>query len=212
MISIKLPALLLCLFFYGATEAQQTKETVKAEPDQWTVYNRKVKFENDEIHLNAQASDGILWLNNSDFENGTIEFDIKGKNTPGQSFVGVVFHAKDSSTFDCVYFRPFNFRNPERNSHSVQYMAFPGNDWSVLRNAFPGKYENPINPVPDPVDGWFHTTIIVDHPTVKVYVNESEDPTLEVEQLTHQKQGKIGLWVGNNSEGWFKNLIITPKQ
>lgn len=202
---------LIIVSFCGSMYAQSTNQTAEANPENWTVYNREVSFDKEVIHLNAQANDGILWLNGSNFENGTIELDIKGKNAPGQSFVGVAFHGLDNSTFDGVYFRPFNFQNPERNAHSVQYISMPDNDWSTLRNAFPGKYENIIHPVPEPVDDWFHAQIVINYPEVKVYVNGSSEPTLEIEQISDSKQGKVGLWVGNGSEGWFKNLKVTSK-
>ncbi len=102
--------------------------------------------------------------------------------------------------------------NPERNRHSVQYISMPDNDWSTLRGAFPGKYENTINPVPQPVDDWFNAKIVVNYPMVRVYVNGSEKPTLEIDQISDRKQGKVGLWVGNESEGWFRNIVLTSKQ
>lgn len=212
MKSAKFLCLILGLFIFGSSNAQQEKEAASAKPGNWTVYNREVSFEKGIIHLNAQSEDGILWLNESVFGNGTIELDIKGENIPGQSFVGVAFHGKDTATFDAIYFRPFNFLNPERASHAVQYIAMPVNDWYTLRNAFPGKYENTINPVPKLVDDWFHAKIVVEYPKVKVFINGSHNPTLEIEQISSRKQGKVGLWVGNNSEGWFRNLEIKAQK
>ena len=212
MNSIKFIPLVLSFFIIEFAHSQSAKETARAVPDTWTVHNREVSFDDGTIHLNAQAGDGILWLKNSDFKNGTIELDIRGKDTPGQSFVGLAFHGKDDETFDAIYFRPFNFLNPERNSHSVQYISMPEHDWSALRNAFPGKYEDTISPVPDPVDGWFHAKVVVGYPVVKVYVNGSADPTLEIKQISDLRHGKIGLWVGNDSEGWFKNVVVVHKE
>lgn len=187
--------------------AQHKSEHVKATPEKWTVYNRNVTYDNDVVHLDAGENDGLLWINGKDFKNGTIELDIKGENAPGQSFVGVAFHGMDNRTFDAVYFRPFNFKNTDRNFHSIQYVSLPENDWSVLRKRYPGKYEHTIIPVPDP-DGWFHAKIVVHYPEIKVFVNDSEKATLEVQQISTTKQGKIGIWVGNGSEGWFKNFTI----
>lgn len=182
-----------------------------AEPENWTVFNRQVSYDKEVIHLNGQESDGLLWLNDFSFTKGVIELDIKGKNAPGQSFVGFAFHGVNDETFDAIYFRPFNFKNPDRNTHSIQYISMPDNDWSGLRSTFPGKFENTISPVPEPVDDWFHAKIVVDFPNVKVFVNRSDKATLEIEQLSDRKQGKVGLWVGNGSEGWFKNIKITKK-
>lgn len=188
--------------------AQHGQTNPEMDAKNFTVYNREVTYANGVAHLDAKENDGILWLNNFTFRNGTIELDIKGKNTPGQSFVGIAFHGKDDQTHDGVYFRPFNFRNPERKAHAVQYISMPEYDWSTLRNTFPGKYENEMKPVPDP-DDWFSARIVVNYPHVKVYVEGSRQPALEVEQLSDAKQGKVGLWVGNGSEGWFRNLKIT---
>ena len=132
--------------------------------------------------------------------------DIKGKDIRGRSFVGIAFHGIDDS-FDAVYFRAFNFKSPERNTHSVQYISHPTYTWSKLRKEFPQKYENVVNPVPDPND-WFHVKIDIQYPYVKVYVNNSETASLEISQLSEHKKGWLGLWVGNNSEGMYRNLVI----
>jgi hypothetical protein len=203
---IPLSGLLIC----NVSFSQQEIRIADPKPENWTVYNREVGFDKEVIHLYASANDGLLWLNDSDFKNGVIEMDIKGKNAPGQSFVGIAFHGADNATFDAIYFRPFNFKNPERKTHSVQYVAMPDNDWSKLRTSFPGKYENKVIPVPDP-DDWFHMKMVVSYPNVKVYVNDSAEPSLEIEQLSTRKGGKVALWVGNGSEGWFRNLKLVTQ-
>lgn len=205
----KILILFITLAINSLVNAQELGQKYLSNPKNWTVFNREASFNNESIHLNANSQDGLLWLNGSDFKNGTIEFDIKGKNILQQSFVGLAFHGLNDSTFDAVYFRPFNFKNSERNSHSVQYISMPEYDWQVLRNAFPGKYENTIDPVPDPVDDWFHAKIVLNFPTIKVFVNNSDKASLEVDQISARKNGKIAFWVGNGSEGWFKNLKIS---
>lgn len=172
----------------------------------WTVVNREMTF-NGEVYMTANPGDGLVILKKINFSNGTIELDIKGRDLQGQSFVGLAFHGLDENTYDVIYFRPFNFKNPDRNSHSVQYTSMPDYDWSRLRNEFPGKYENTVTPVPDP-DEWFHATIIVNYPDVEVFVNNSESPSLSVQQISDRKTGWIGFWVGNFSDGNFKNLKI----
>lgn len=193
------------LLFCIPAIAQQ--KAIQVTKENSTVYNRGVKIEKDIVHLNAADGNGLLWINNSGFKNGIIELDVKGKNAQGQSFVGIAFHGKDDSNYDAVYFRPFNFKNPERNSHSVQYISMPDNDWQYLRTTFPGKYENKVNPVPDP-DDWFHMKVVMNYPEVKVFVNDAAQPSLVVNQISKHQEGKIGFWVGNGSEGWFRNLSV----
>ena len=174
----------------------------------WTSYNRNASFDND-VYLDAAQGDGMVRLNDLVFKNGRIEMDIKGKNVRGQSFVGIAFHGLNDSTYDVIYFRPFNFKDPQRNGNSVQYISHPGHTWYLLREKHPGEYENPVEPVPDPQE-WFHATIIVNHPSVKVFVNDSEKQSLEINQLSSREEGWIGLWVGNGSDGNFRNLKVIP--
>ncbi len=200
----------------GFTLIAQKSETIPdlskvSDPGIWELYNRELTIENDgSVHLDGKPGDGLLRIRDLDFANGRIECDIKGADIQGRSFVGLAFHGLNDSTFDAVYFRPFNFKNDERSGHSVQYISHPVNTWYKLREEHPGKYENKLDPVPEPEE-WFHATIDVDSPAVEVYVNHSDEPSLKVNQLSSQKSGWIGFWVGNNSEGSFRNLKIVSE-
>ncbi len=140
----------------------------------------------------------LLWLEDVTFGNGIIEIDILGKSAPPQSnFLGVAFRGVDEKTYDCVYFRPFNFRaaEAERASHAVQYTSEPQWGWAKLRQEKTGQYEKPITPAPDG-DAWFHAKIVVTGKKVTVFVNGAEKPSLEVQTLNDRTTGKIGLWAG----------------
>src|ERR1700692_2256880 len=65
------------------------------------------------IRFSAAADDGVAWLNGVEFSNGTIEFDVRGKDVLQQSFVGVAFHGISRDSLEAVYFRPFNFRSSD---------------------------------------------------------------------------------------------------
>ena len=202
------------LFIFTQLQAQIIPELSEINnAKKWGIHNRMVSFneESRAVEFNAQAKEGVVWLKDFEFQNGVIEVDIKGKDQRGLSFVGIAFHGLDEKTFDGIYFRPFNFKVPERKGHSVQYISHPEKTWSYLRTNFPEQYENPVIPVPDPND-WFHARIEINYPSVKVYVNNSITPSLEVEQLSNRKTGWIGLWAGNGSDGSFKNLIINKSK
>lgn len=157
------------------------------------------------VHLNEAPGPGVAWITNKQFGKGTIEFDVKGKDALQQSFVGVAFHGVNDSTYDAIYFRPFNFQVPDagRRSHSVQYISLPANDWQLLREKYPGKYENEIDPSTDP-NKWFHVKIVITDEEATAYVNGNR--CLTVTLLGTQKTGMIGYWVGNGSDGDWKNL------
>jgi hypothetical protein len=163
------------------------------------------------IRFSKSANDGIAWLKGIEFSNGTIEIDIRGKDIFQQSFVGVAFHGLDNETLDAVYFRPFNFQStdPVRRIHAVQYVSQPDNSWPVLREKQNGKYEKAVVPAPNGNE-WFHAKIIIQYRHMAVYVNGNPESSLSIDKLNNRKTGKIGLWVGNNSDGDFANLQITP--
>lgn len=177
------------------------------------VFNRSLSSFTDGSKKGARLSeapgDGVAYLPGVEFANGVIEIDVRGKDIQQQSFVGVVFHGLDDKTYDAIYFRPFNFKaeDPARRLRAVQYIAHPTYTWQKLRAEQPGKYEQPVNPVPDP-NGWFHARIVVASPNVSVFVNDAKEPSLVVSQLSDRKKGLVGLWVGNTSGGDFANIKI----
>lgn len=175
----------------------------------WHLSDRELLSDNP-VHLSKGEDDGILWLKDSSFENGTIELDIKGRDIRGESFVGMAFHGIDRNNFELIYFRPFNFKSPEKKDNAIQYVSTPDFTWQKLRKEHPGVYENAITPVPNP-NGWFHASIVVDFPQIKVFINNSDEASFTVEQISTRKSGWIGFWVGSNSEGQFKNLKIVKK-
>jgi hypothetical protein len=171
----------------------------------------KLTGTSDTIHFNEKAEPGIAWIQGSGFSEGTIEVEVRGRDLLQQSFVGVAFHGKDGQHYECVYLRPFNFRaeDPLRRGHALQYMAAPDYDWPRLRQEFPEKFERSVDQSLDP-NGWVNLRTTVKGETVQVYVGHVTAPTLEVHKIGSLDRGMIGLWMGNNSGGDFRNLRITP--
>jgi hypothetical protein len=163
------------------------------------------------IRVSEAEGEFPVYFSGIDFANGSIEFDVKGRDVQGASFVGVAFHGVDGTTFDGIYFRPFNFKTTDqaRVLRAVQYISHPAHPWQKLRADTPGKYEKPVNPVPDP-NGWFHARVVVASPKVSVFVNDGKEPCLVVDQLSDRKKGLVGIWVGNTSGGDFANFKIVP--
>ena len=186
-----------------------------AEGNGLKVFNRSVSSLNDGakkgVRLSDNSGDGVAYLPGIEVTNGTIEFDVKGKDVQQQSFVGVAFHGVDGTTYDAIYFRPFNFKaeDPARRNRAVQYISHPTYTWQKLRAEQPGKYEQAVNPVPDP-NAWFRVRVVVASPKVSVFVGDAKEPSLVVNQLSDRKKGLVGLWVGNTSGGDFANFKIVP--
>jgi hypothetical protein len=162
------------------------------------------------IHLDERYEDGIVWLKNFEFTTGTIEFDTRGKDLKQHSFVGIAFHGTDTTTFETIYLRPFNFMETEdpKKSRMVQYVSKPAHTWQVLRGKFPGKYENTIEHAPA-ADSWVHVKVTITDTIISTYINNNSSPSLVVETLGTYKTGSVGFYVADTSGGDFANLKIT---
>ena len=176
-----------------------------------SLVNREILTVGDNaLSLNAQEEAGLAIIEEQEFDSGSIEIELKGEDRRGRSFVGIAFNVQNDSTYEAVYFRPFNFKAEEqiRREHSVQYIFHPKNTWRYLRTNFEGQYEAEFPRQPDPND-WFAVKIEVSNDRVSVYDKATNSQLLSVQRLTTQKANKIGLWTGNNSKGEFRNLKLS---
>jgi hypothetical protein len=88
-------------------------------------------------------------------------------------------------------------------------MQVPEFDWPVLRAKFPEEFERSVHPSISPTE-WVPLRIRVGPDRVQVFVGNVANTTMEVRKLGTLDRGMVGLWVGNNSDGDFANLRITP--
>jgi len=168
----------------------------------------------------ADAADGIqlVVLNNTSFQDGTIEIELagapveNGKST-ARGFVGLAFRlddtAKDAPRYECFYLRPTNGRADDqvRRNHTTQYISHPDFPWFQLRKDFPGKYESYADMVPG---DWTKLKIVVHGNEAQLYIQDAPQPALVVTDLKHgQSQGKIALWIGTETMAHFANLRVT---
>ncbi len=208
--------LLLSILFISLTsftvKAQKISLTKNFKKNAIKAINRDINLDSlnkKALFINSKIGDGIGVLENVSFTKGEIKLELAGKNLRGRSFVGIAFNIQNDSTYEAIYFRPFNFKATEkaRKKHMVQYIYHPEYTWKKLRTEKTGEYENEIANPPNP-DYWFSVKIIIKEKEVRVFVNESQKPDLVVTRLTETKSDKIGLWTGYNSSGRYKNLSI----
>ena len=178
------------------------------------VVNRELSLITERAHLGIRLSkdygEGVAWLKGIEFSNGIIEFDVRGENIKQHSFVGIAFHAKDDSTFDAIYLRPFQFEEKDEilKNRAIQYISLPNFPWKTLREKSPNKYEHSIEPAPDP-NSWVRIRIIIKDSTITTYINGSTEPSLVIQKLTQLNAGAIGFYVADTSGGDFANITIT---
>lgn len=160
-------------------------------------------------------SSHLVVFETNEFNQGTIEAEIVGSlssDASGQArgFVGIAWNVQDDKTYDCIYLRPTNGRanDQQRRNHSVQYISHPDWTWYRLRKEMPSKYEAYVDIVPDE---WTKVKIVVEDQSVKLYINEVEQPTLIINDLKTGREagGNVALWIHSSTIGRFRNLNIT---
>ena len=210
-------ALLIISSLFSQTELDDTTFDISllATGEMWAIFNRTVAIVEDGekrgVYLDEKPGQGVAWLPSFEIGDGVIEVDLKGRNEPGKSFVGIAFHGVNAENYEVIYLRPFNFRaeTEARRSHSMQYVLVPSHEWRRLRTEHPGQYEAAIASPPSP-DAWIHLRLELDGPTVRVFIDRVSEPALVIDRIGVVERGLIGLWVGHNSDGMFANLRVSP--
>jgi hypothetical protein len=160
---------------------------------------------NDGDKQGVSCSNGVFYLKDVNFSRGTIDVDLRGKDT---CFLGIAFHGIDTATYESVYFRPFNFQSADslRKHHALQYVSYPEYPWERLRKEEPLVYEKAT---PSLLPGqWFHVRIDIKDDWITVFVNHATEASLKIKSLSSHKNGLLGLWEFGEKNGDFANLII----
>ncbi|PCI24563.1 MAG: hypothetical protein COB67_11520 [SAR324 cluster bacterium] len=167
-----------------------------------------------------EGEETFVLVEESEFQNGIIEVEVNGSVSSKASlltrffargFIGIGFRInEDQSSFESFYLRPANgpAEDEERRNHAVQYFSYPEWSWSRLRDEYPEKYEAAAPVMPGE---WQKMRIEVQGNTAKLFINDAGDPVLVVNDLKlgAKRGGKVGLWVGRGTNGFFRNLKIT---
>lgn len=165
----------------------------------------------------ANALATVALLNAPEFTDGTIDLWVAGTLAPDaapddRGFIGVVFRSSsDGSHSENIYLRPTNGRADDqlRRNHSTQYESLPDYPWYRLRKESPGMYESYVDLVPGE---WTHIRVDVNGRRARLFVNDAAQPCMVITNLKlPTSHGKIGLWIGPGTRGYFSRMTITPR-
>ena len=214
-------AITLFLFLFSINTVAQS---IKLSDKNLTASNVTLSFEKNvtkvEIDTTLKGADQPTYakLNDIQFKNGILEVKILSKlmkNAPpfARGFIGLAFRINDNNTkFESIYIRPTNGRAEDqvRRNHSIQYFSYPDYDFERFRKEAPEKYESYADMG---LNEWITLRIEVDGTKARLFVNNAKQPSLIVNDLKHggENSGSIGLWVGNYTEGYFKDLKVIKK-
>jgi hypothetical protein len=162
------------------------------------------------------AEGGVALLNGLDFTSGTIvlrvaAIDVPSEDSTSRGFVGIVFHSDTGvQRYENIYLRMTNGRATDqlRRNHAVQYESRPDAPWYTLRAEHPGQYEAYVDLMPG---AWTTMRVVVDGTRAQLFVNDAHEPCLIVNDLKLGAiGGRVGLFIGPGTVGYFSRLEVTP--
>ncbi|ROH98178.1 hypothetical protein EGI05_10010 [Chryseobacterium daecheongense] len=158
-------------------------------------------------------------IKNTKFKNGSIEVEVLSRLLPtaaptDRGFIGLAFRIDDmNSKFESIYVRPANGRAEDqvRRNHSIQYFSFPDYKYERLRKENPEKYESYADMG---LNEWIKMKIEIQGSQAKLFLNKNKYPCLIVNDLKQgpDATGAVGLFVDVGTDGYFRNLKISPSK
>lgn len=146
------------------------------------------------LEVNGPRDTAIL--KNFDFEDGTIEYDVVPRD---RMFTLFFFRRQNQMRTECFYFRS----SESGNGDAVQYAPYIDgvNLWDMMY-----QYQSAASLY---MDQWNHVKLVVSGRQLRVYVNDSMHPVLQVPYLeSDSKHGTLGF----NGRAIVANLVVKPGQ
>jgi hypothetical protein len=177
---------------------------------------RAVEITEDPAAAGSGSLEDVALIDKPEFKDGTVDVWVASILGPraaadDRGFIGLAFRSTpDRSRFENLYIRPTNGRADDqlRRNHSTQYASLPDYPWDRLRTDSPGKYESYVDLVPGE---WTRIRIVVSGQRATLFVNNAQQPCLVVTDLKMgASHGKIGLWIGPGTQGYFSHMVVTP--
>jgi hypothetical protein len=202
MSNIRLLPFILISFLGVNAYAQEQPQTLSFAGHQWRIAARSAVIE---PHLGREAlalSGGRVRLDDIDFGNGVIEFDVAYPEMIG--FIGPMWRVSDDAHYEEIYFRSHLNDKPD----AVQYTPVEnGNSaWQIFSD------ENAIAAIAQKYGAWNHVRLIVEGDKADFYFN-TDAPALHIPDLkSSNTSGAIGLRASGPEEltAYFSNFTVRP--
>ena len=144
--------------------------------------------------------EGVAWLRDSHFQNGTIEFDIAFSDAPG--FPGIAFRAATHDDYELFYLR----ENLSGGPHATQYTP-------VLHGLYAWQiYAGPAWEATArwTYDRWMHVKLVVSGTRAELYVDGDSAVQVVPRLRGPQGAGGVGLLAGPGAAR-FANVVVRPE-
>jgi sugar lactone lactonase YvrE len=171
-------------------------EVIDFESDAWVTDNAEVTD-----YMGRESLSGSAYLKDVELQNGTIEFDLNVKRA--RSYPGVFFRTQSLQNYERIYFRPHRFDfYPDAIQYTPVINGIAG--WQLYNG------EGYTAGLSIPYDEWVHVKLVVAGSQARLYVNDSDVPSLAVQYLKHGvSKGSIALNSPRDGSAYFSNFEYT---
>ena len=162
-------------------------EVISFDVENWEIHAKESRIENSLGRSSLFLKGGHAVVKDSEFSDGTIEYDVAFDGTRG--FNGVVWRIKDDYNYEKFYIRPHQSGNPDANQYTPVFNGVSGWQLYASGNGYGAPYEYPSNE-------WIHVKVLVSGSEGEVYIGDMETPLFFINEMkTGIKSGKVGLVV-----------------
>jgi hypothetical protein len=167
----------------------------------WTIKAAESRVETYQGRTALMLRDGAAWLKGSNFQNGTIEFDIAFSDVGG--FPGIAFRAATHDDYELFYLR----ENLSGQPHATQYTP-------VLHGLYAWQiYAGPLWEATArwTFDRWMHVKLVVSGTRAELYVDGDSAVQIIPRMRGPQGAGEVGFIVAPGAAR-FANLVVRPER
>jgi DNA-binding beta-propeller fold protein YncE len=195
------PFLLALLLTFSCLWAQAA-DTIPFDSPRWQMVNAKVAD-----YLGQKALMGTVFLKDSEFENGVIEFDLAV--TGARSYPGVIFRSQANGSWERIYIRPHRAGTEPTPLYAdvLQYVSSFNrvDSWQFYNG------EGMTAAAAIPFNRWFHVKIEVSGTQARVFLDKAETPALLIHELKQGiRKGGLGLIGPMDGSAYYANFSYYP--
>ena len=165
-------------------------ESVPFSSDRWVFKATESKVETftdkDGLsHESLTLNNGVGLVKNSEFTNGTIEYDVIFETTT--AFTGPIWRAQNNGDFELFITRQHNSGKP----YAMHYYPFYNGVGSFQLYYDEGRFNAATS---FEANKWTHVKMVINGKQAEVYINDMKTPKLFIDDLKREvKAGQVGV-------------------
>lgn len=189
--------------FLGALLAMPSPslpQTVPFDSGRWHWEAAEHRVEDHLGRPSLYLRDGVAWVADARFTNGSIELDMAF--SAGRGFMGAIWRVQDSLSYEEFYLRPHQSGNPDATQYTPSFHGVSG--WQLYHG------ERYSVPLVHRFEEWVHVKILFAGAQAEIYVGDMEKPLQFVDELKRNVEpGFVGISVSRYSPAHFSNFSYT---